>query len=100
MTNDRLAELERRVAQLEAAAATARPPTPASSGDTFWALNALKQDLPPAGAVLFAGAVTVPSGERYEWQETRAAGDLVDEDWSTAASSLAALGHPVRLLLL
>jgi hypothetical protein len=97
---NRLAELERRVARLEDAAATAPSGKPAGSGDTFWALTTLEQDLPPGGAVLFAGAVTVPGGERYEWQETRAAGDLVGEDWSTAASSLAALGHPVRLLLL
>lgn len=100
MAIERLAELERRVAQLEAAAAIPPPAAPVDARDTFWALATIKQSLPPGGAVLFAGAVTLPTGQRYEWQETRPAGDLVDEDWTTAASSLAALGHPVRLLLL
>lgn len=89
------------MARLEAAKPLAEhPTTPVDVAETFWALTALKRDLPPGGAVLLTGAVTMPEGERYEWQETRPAGDLVDEDWSAAAGSLAALGHPVRLLLL
>ncbi len=107
MLRDRLADLERRVSRLEASTesvpTSSLPPDSASSAaetETFWALDTLKRTLPPGGAVLFAGAATMADGERYEWQETRPAGDLLDEDWADAAASIGALGHPVRLLLL
>jgi hypothetical protein len=48
--------------------------------------------------VLFTAAVRLPTGERSEWQQGRATGDLLDrDDWAGPA---AALAHPVRMLLL
>ena len=90
------------MSRLEAATLTSaeQPTIPVDAAEAFWALTALRRDLPPGGAVLLAGSVTMPAGDHYEWQETRPAGDLVDEDWAEVAGSLAALGHPVRLQLL
>lgn len=97
----RVADLERRLAALENARRTA-PPVDAS--DDFWALNGLKEQLAELGAadggVLFTGAVRLPTGERYDWQHGALTDDLMDDDWTRSAESLAALGHPVRLRLL
>ncbi|MEU5956124.1 winged helix-turn-helix domain-containing protein [Streptomyces sp. NPDC047525] len=97
---ERVAELERRMAELESAGAAA----PAVGEGDFWALEALKARLPeaqvPDGAVVFTGAVRVPTGERYEWQYGHTTEQLLGDDWSEAAESFAALGHPVRLRLL
>jgi len=72
--------------------------------DRFWALDRLRRDVVPlvkeGGAVLFTGAVDLPTGEHYEWQEAQPVGALLDEDWGPLAAALSALGHPVRLLLL
>ncbi|GGZ85876.1 ArsR/SmtB family transcription factor [Streptomyces bluensis] len=96
----RVADLERRLAALENAQRTAPQP----DASDFWALNGLKEQLAELGAtdggVLFTGAVRLPTGERYEWQHGTLTEDLVDEDWTRAAEPLAALGHPVRLRLL
>lgn len=97
---ERVAELERRMAELE----TADTAAPAVVESDFWALEALKARLPeaqlPDGAVVFTGAVRVPTGERYEWQYGHTTEQLLDDDWSEAAESFAALGSPVRLRLL
>ncbi|MFJ8955348.1 ArsR/SmtB family transcription factor [Streptomyces sp. NPDC102381] len=97
---ERVAELERRMAELE----TAGPAAPAVREGDFWALEALKDRHPVTqeadGAVLFTGAVRVPTGHRYEWQHGLLTETLFDNDWSEAAESFAALGHPVRLRLL
>ena len=50
--------------------------------------------------MLFAGVVPVPAGGWYEWQRGTATGELLAADWSSLSATLAALGHPVRLLLL
>ncbi|GAA2990958.1 helix-turn-helix domain-containing protein [Streptomyces drozdowiczii] len=96
---ERVAELERRMAGLEAA-----PPAPPVKEGDFWALDALKARHPVTpeadGAVLFTGAVRVPTGHRYEWQYGLPAETLFDDNWSQAAASFAALGNPVRLTLL
>lgn len=90
---ERLAALEERVAALEG-----------SSGldpKEFWALHGLRDRLPvDAGAVLFAGAVPLPTGEHYEWQHGVATEELLSADWSEFNTAFVALGHPVRLLLL
>lgn len=104
---EQLAELEQRVARLESATA-ARSTAPASraGGDTFWALEGLRDRTPEdtAGAVLLTGLVDLPTGEHYEWQQGHPVTDVLhrelDQDWTGTAASLAALGHPVRLLLL
>jgi hypothetical protein len=104
---ERLAELEERVAALEGSASSGAEGS-ASRGwkDTFWALEGLRERAPAdrAGAVLYAGFVDLPTGEHYEWQRGHPVDELLarelDQDWTDTASSLAALGHPVRLLLL
>ncbi|WP_030257065.1 ArsR/SmtB family transcription factor [Streptomyces violens] len=97
---ERVAELERRMAELEHAG----PAAPAVGEGDFWALDALKARHPVTqeadGAVLFTGAVRVPTGHRYEWQYGLLAETLFEDDWPDAAASFAALGHPVRLRLL
>ncbi|MEU4797216.1 helix-turn-helix domain-containing protein [Streptomyces sp. NPDC023327] len=97
---ERVTELERRMAELESAGPTAPP---VAEGD-FWALDALKARHPVGrdadGAVLFTGAVRTPTGHRYEWQYGRLTESLFEDDWSEAADVFAALGHPVRLRLL
>ncbi|MGH4035553.1 ArsR/SmtB family transcription factor [Actinomycetota bacterium Odt1-20B] len=97
---ERVAELERRVAALESEDEAAPP---VGEGD-FWALDALKARHPVSddadGAVLFTGAVRVPTGHRYEWQYGLLTETVFEGDWSEVAESFAALGNPVRLRLL
>lgn len=52
------------------------------------------------GAVLLTGTVQLPTGERADWQEGFSTESLLDADWSLCAETLAALGHPIRLVLL
>ncbi|MEU7581920.1 helix-turn-helix domain-containing protein [Streptomyces sp. NPDC041068] len=97
---ERVAELERRMAELESAG----PAAPAVGEGDFWALDALKARHPVSddadGAVLFTGAVRVPTGHRYEWQYGQLTETVFEGDWSELADSFAALGNPVRLRLL
>ncbi|MFE1510828.1 ArsR/SmtB family transcription factor [Streptomyces sp. DSM 116494] len=94
---ERMTELERRLAALEAADRTA----PGLGEGDFWALEGLKQQLAEVkaadGGVLFTGAVRMPTGEQYEWQHGALTEGLLAHDWRDAAEALAALGHPVRL---
>lgn len=46
------------------------------------------------------GTVQLPTGERYEWLQAGTDEDLLADDWAKNAGALAALAHPVRLLLL
>jgi len=84
------------------AAPTAVPAAPTDSSDVFWALNALKAQVPAPGAVLYTGSVTLPGGGAADWQYALTTEDLLARDWSRpgTTSALAALGHPVRLRLL
>lgn len=100
---ERVAELERRMAALEGAERRA----PAVGEADFWALEGLKAQLARigdeaegGGGVLFTGAVGLPTHERYEWQFGALTEQLLEDDWSAAADSFAALGNPVRLRLL
>ncbi|WP_020673528.1 hypothetical protein [Amycolatopsis nigrescens] len=96
----RLAELEERVARLEQRDVQQTSRTGADP-EVFWALNGLRERLEPdAGAVLFAGAAPLPTGEYYEWQQAATVGGLLDLDWAECSAAFNALGHPVRLLLL
>lgn len=91
---ERLAALEDRVAALEG---RKDGPDPAK----FWALTGLRERLPDStGGVLFTGAVSLPTGEYYEWQQGSLTDKELAKDWSEYSGALAALGHPVRLLLL
>lgn len=95
---ERVAELERRMAALE----SGDRDVPRLGGGDFWALEGLKSQLvgAAAGGVLFTGAVRLPTQEQYEWQYGTLTEELLDADWSEAADSFAALGHAVRLRLL
>jgi DNA-binding transcriptional ArsR family regulator len=96
----RVADLERRLAALEAAD---RPASGPREGD-LWALEGLKAQLAElgaaAGGVLFTGSVRLPAGEQYVWQHGALTEGLLDADWAESAEVFAALGHPVRLRLL
>jgi hypothetical protein len=102
---DKVAALEARVQALEQRVApTARATPPAvPDSEVFWALEGLKARA-PEGAVLFTGAVTLPTGETYEWQRAAPADQFLGADWAELApplaTTVAALGHPVRLQLL
>ncbi|MET9684617.1 ArsR/SmtB family transcription factor [Streptomyces coeruleorubidus] len=97
---ERVAELERRLAVLEGA----HPAPPGPDESDFWALNGLKEQLSELGAadggILYTGSVRLPTGEEYAWQMGALTEGLLEDDWTTAAESFAALGHPVRLRLL
>lgn len=102
---DRLAELEERVRRLEQGPAHAAGPPgagdPVPLRDRFWALEGLKERLAEGdGAVLFTGVVPLPDGSWWEWQWGAGTAELLQADWSHLSAGLAALGHPVRLLLL
>ncbi|MFF0157962.1 ArsR/SmtB family transcription factor [Streptomyces sp. NPDC005263] len=90
---ERLAALEERVSRLELEPAALRD-------DVFWALEGLRRRLDGAGHVLFTGALDLPTGEHYEWQQGAATEGLLEADWADHAAPYAALGHPVRLSLL
>ncbi|MEI5099075.1 winged helix-turn-helix domain-containing protein [Streptomyces sp. PmtG] len=96
----RVADLERRIAALEGAERAA----PVAGEGDFWALDGLKEQLAALGAadggVLFTGAVRLPTGQRYDWQYGQVTSEVLEDDLAAAAESFAALGHPVRLRLL
>lgn len=93
---ERLARLERRLAALESTASAA--PSPVITGDAV--LESLREQVSQPGAVLSAGTVTLPTTGLVEWQNAHSTADLLEADWSTRASALAALAHPIRLKLL
>ncbi|MEV6487793.1 ArsR family transcriptional regulator [Actinoplanes sp. NPDC051633] len=100
----RLAAVEQQLAEL--IGRSAQPPieplaeAPAED-DVFWALHGLTERVTDeGGAVLFTGAVDLPTGEHYEWQQGHLVQQLLADDWTATAEVLNALGHPVRLLLL
>ncbi|MDY7091013.1 MAG: ArsR family transcriptional regulator [Actinomycetota bacterium] len=98
MDEDRLAALERRVADLEE---KLRGPAPASpDAEVFWALEGLLARVGEPGAVLITGGVTLPDGRVARWQETAGTAELLETDWSQHVAALAALGHPARIRLL
>ncbi|MFD9959607.1 ArsR family transcriptional regulator [Amycolatopsis sp. NPDC058986] len=94
---ERVAALEERMARLEGTRERPAGPDP----ETFWALRGLQERLRDTdGGVLFTGSVRLPTGEFYEWQRGALGADLLARDWSELSGAFAALGHPVRLLLL
>jgi Helix-turn-helix domain len=96
----RVSRLEDRLARLETAAPRPDGPSGPAEPAAFWALAGLKERAADPGAVLFTGTVTLPGGEHYEWQEGQLVETLLADDWAQSATALAALAHPVRLLLL
>ncbi len=98
-TEQRLAELEARIAALETRGTPGTDADAAGDHDPFFALNALKQHVAGDGGVVFAG-VLGSGPQALEWQQGMPAERLAAQDWSRRAASLDALGHPVRLRLL
>lgn len=104
-TEAAITDLRERVAALEAALLAhptpdIDPPSDADA-DAFWALTGLEARLGDTGGVLYTGSVPTVGGP-VRWQYGATAADLFTDDWSagTVATSLSALGHPVRLRLL
>ncbi|MFD7897450.1 ArsR/SmtB family transcription factor [Streptomyces sp. NPDC059743] len=101
---ERVAALERRLAALEGTDGRVPAGGGGTDGGDFWALERLKEEVAkagsPNGAVLYTGAVRLPTEERYEWQYGTFTDAVLDADWSHSAESFAALGHAVRLRLL
>jgi DNA-binding transcriptional ArsR family regulator len=104
-------DLEQRVATLEALASElVTSPSgatrasgvgkPVADPEVFWVLEQLNHRAPPPGAVLIAGAVTLPDGREASWQQTQGVDALLAVPWADTADVLAALGNPVRLKLL
>ncbi|GIM90983.1 helix-turn-helix domain-containing protein [Paractinoplanes toevensis] len=87
---DRLARIEQRLDALEGGGETAE----VDDSDPFWALRRMHD------AVLFTGAVGLPGGEHYEWQQTVPAEGILESDWTMQAPALAALAHPARVRIL
>lgn len=104
-SDQRLAALEARVEFLESLALGGVLSEPGGSedgdvdndGDRFFALTALKERLPESGGVIYSGAVTLPGGQRAEWQYGLPTESILEQEWAGQADILAALGHPVRL---
>jgi hypothetical protein len=78
--------------------APANSPGP-NGDDPLWILTGIKQRIGDPGAVVFAGAVRTAAGP-VEWQVGFPVDRILEEDWSSVAASIAALGNPVRLALL
>ena len=100
-TEDRLADLQRRLEEIErrfaAADAEIEPRVPAVA-ETFWVLEGLRSL--PDPVVIFAGRAELPGQRLIEWQLGAGSADLLDRAWTDLAPALAALGHPVRLQIL
>lgn len=104
----RVTELERRLAALERTEASSRPPRGERPGrsalDALRPLEHLEEQLAAAGAdaggVMYTGSVRLPTGQPYGWQFTELTDGLLEADWSVAAECFAALGHAVRLRLM
>lgn len=73
----------------------------AKSEGKFWALDGLRSRLEDgAGNVMIVGAVGLPTGETYDWQQSGPVDTTLHSEWADRADALSALGHPIRLLIL
>ena len=103
---ERIAELERRVALLEDASARRPPPAYAPPRPTtdvpLDLLDLIRSraggDAPP-DTVMYGGAVTFED-RHYMWAMEHAAGEVADAHWAQAAALLERLGSGPRLALL
>ena len=53
-----------------------------------------------AGDVMLLGAVGLPTGETFDWQQSASVATLFEREWRDAADAISAVGHPVRLAIL
>ena len=115
---DRLAELEVRLAAVEAhldekshvnasqtdgdaeslVVVVAEPPSP-TTPIPFTPAD-LRARLGKAGGVLLTGTARLPRNVRASWQREASTAQLLDAEWAPSAETFAALAHPVRLSLL
>lgn len=72
----------------------------ADGDDDPYALNGLKQELPPPGGVVLAGSVELQPGRQIDWQYSQTTDALLAGDWTELSEPIAALGNPIRLRLL
>jgi hypothetical protein len=73
----------------------------ARSQEKFWALEGLRKRIEDnAGNVMIVGAVGLPTGETYDWQQAESVTTALELEWSGLSDVLGALGHPIRLLIL
>ncbi|WAP53013.1 helix-turn-helix domain-containing protein [Arthrobacter sp. ATA002] len=74
--------------------------TSARTSAKFWALEGLRAQLvDDSGDVMLVGAVALPTGETYDWQQSASAAALIDTDWPDLSDTISALAHPVRLAI-
>ncbi|QVQ53282.1 helix-turn-helix transcriptional regulator [Spiractinospora alimapuensis] len=92
----RMAALERRVEALEGRAST----TAAEHDEPLWVLDGVRARAEAPGAVVLAGAVTVPDGRAAHYQVNGSTSELLGSDFADRVEALSALAHPVRLRIL
>jgi DNA-binding transcriptional ArsR family regulator len=102
MSEDRLSDLERRIARLESRADAAGPSRPAQPPSLTAAATGLlhqaKKD-DELGTVGYAGAARLTAGESL-WDRQVSLAELLTADWAPVAGILESLGSQPRLALL
>ena len=97
---ERLAALEARIAELEQRSQSdSIHDAPAPAEGAFWVLEGLREHGPRGGSVVYAGHLDGDEGP-LGWQYGLSAERLADLDWAALATTLDALGNPVRLNIL
>lgn len=103
MSEDRFAELERRIAHLEGRVDTLGPPRrpPESPALTTAATSMLRQakEEDKLGTVGYVGAARLAGGESL-WDRQHSLAELLSADWAPVADILESLGSQPRLALL
>ncbi|GAA3073821.1 ArsR/SmtB family transcription factor [Streptosporangium carneum] len=102
MSEDKLAELERRIAHLESRVDTAAPRRlPKSPSLTTAATSMLRQakEENRLGTVGYVGAARLAGGENL-WDRQLSLAELLSADWAPVAAILESLGSQPRLALL
>ena len=97
---NRFTSLEMRVDALESlvnSVPTDSTTSKSSGTDTkFWAIEKIQEANHPQGSVLFAGVVSLPSGEAVSYQWQRTTEYFTEVDWQANIQRLSSLAHPVR----
>lgn len=101
-TEQRIADLEARVAVLEEGAAAERAEDPEETvDDTFAVLREFKRSAGEGGGVVYAGSLPGEGNDgTLDWQYGLPLERIDGTDWSRLAPSIDALGNPVRLSIL